>query len=136
MAPEGCGSDKDCKLDRVCEANQCVWPERPAESRPAAPLPVGPPPAEAEAVPPAQGMFRFDPRHRGRSPFLLPRPKPEIAWKLETGAPVTASPTVSADGLVLAASHSGKVFAIGKTGKPTWTFTTGDLVWSTPAITA
>ena len=131
--PEGCGSDKDCKLDRVCEANQCVWPQRPA--------PVAPPtwnglPPEAEAGPPAQGMFRFDPRHRGRSPFLLPKQKPEILWALETSAPVTASPTLSAEGLLLAASHGNKIFAIGKDGKPAWTAVTGDLVWSTPAIAA
>ena len=132
--PDGCGSDKDCKVDRVCEANHCVWPKRPAGA--AAPTAAWSEPSSAEAGPPAQGMFRFDPRHRGRSSFLLPKQKPEILWTVETSSPVTSSPTLSADGMVLMASHSGKVLAVGKDGKPGWSFTTGDLVWSTPAIAA
>jgi outer membrane protein assembly factor BamB len=133
---EGCGSDKDCKLDRVCEANRCAWPQRPAPSFAAALPPAVVPPVELDLGPPAQGMFRFDAKHRGRSPFLIPRAKPELLWTLDTLAPVTASVSVSADGLALGASHSGKLFAIGKDGKPRWSFTTGDLVWSTPAIAA
>ena len=132
--PEGCGSDKDCKLDRVCEANHCVWPRRPPS--PTYATATAAPAADVEVGPPAQGMFRFDPRHRGRSPFLLPRQKPDVLWTLETSAPVTSSPTLSADGLVVIGSHSNKIFAIGKDGKPSWTFATGDLVWSTPAIAA
>jgi outer membrane protein assembly factor BamB len=137
-APEGCGSDKDCKLDRVCEANHCVWPKRPAETSGGAHQASwsSASPEAAPTGPPAQGMFRFDPRHRGRSPFLLPKQKPDTIWTLETPAPVTSSPTVSADGLVLVASHSGKVFALGGDGKPAWTFIAADLVWSTPAIAA
>src|SRR5450759_658860 len=78
---DGCGSDKDCKVDRVCEANLCVWPKRPAAATaPTAAWGEQPP---AEAGPPAQGMFRFDPRHRGRSSFLLPKQKPEILWTVE-----------------------------------------------------
>ena len=136
--PEGCGSDKDCKLDRVCEAGQCVWPQRPADVRDATrPLSWS---SAGEALPPAgppaQGMFRFDPRHRGRSSFLLPKQKPETVWTVETSAPVTSSPTVSSDGLVLVASHSGKLFAMSGEGKPAWTFIAADMIWSTPAIAA
>ena len=45
---EGCGADRDCKLDRVCEAGHCVWPHGPGKAAgpggpgaagPAAPLP-------------------------------------------------------------------------------------------------
>jgi outer membrane protein assembly factor BamB len=136
--PEGCGSDKDCKLDRVCDAGHCVWPQPTADmsgaGRPANWQGAGG--EEVPAGPPAQGMFRFDPRHRGRSAFLLPKQKPETLWSIETSAPITASPTVSADGLVLFASHSGKVFAANAEGKTAWTFTAADMVWSTPAIAA
>ncbi|HEY5285242.1 MAG TPA: PQQ-binding-like beta-propeller repeat protein [Polyangia bacterium] len=135
---EGCGSDKDCKLDRVCEAGHCVWPQRPSSkansARPAAWSSAGEQPEPAG--PPAQGMFRFEPYHRGRSPFLLPKQKPETIWTVDTSAPVTSSPTVSASGLVMVASHSGKVFATNAEGKPAWTFTAADLIWSTPAIAA
>jgi len=135
--PDGCGSDKDCKLDRVCEVNQCVWPERPGALGAGRPLVWSSPGEETPpAGPPAQGMFRFDPRHRGRSPFLLPRQKPEVVWTVETPAPVTASPTVSASGLVLGAGHHGKLFAVDLEGKPAWAFAAADMIWSTPAIAA
>lgn len=134
--PEGCASDKDCKLDRVCEAGRCVWPQRPDENGSVSLAPVPVAAKEVRAGPPAQGMFRLEPRHRGRSPFLLPKQKPEVMWSAETGDPVTASPTISADGFVAIGSHSRKVFDFDKGGKPRWTFTTGDLVWSTAAIAA
>jgi len=98
--PEGCGSDKDCKLDRVCEGNHCVWPHRSGYTQGSTSPTAWSSSAEPESAPagpPAQGMFRFDPRHRGRSSFLLPKQKPETVWTLETPAPVTSSPTVSAD---------------------------------------
>ena len=132
--PEGCGSDKDCKLDRVCEASRCVWPKHPA-----APAPTDAGSSPSKEVPvgrPALGMFRFEPQHRGRSAFLLPKQKPAIVWTMETPAPVTSSPTISPAGLVLVGSHSGKLTATGSDGKPAWSFVTGDLVWSTPAIAA
>jgi outer membrane protein assembly factor BamB len=136
--PEGCGSDKDCKLDRVCEARHCVWPERPLEKAPVAhPLSSsGPSQPSVPAGPLAQGMFRFEPQHRGRSPFLLPQRKPEIAWSINTSAPVTSSPALSSGGLVMVASHSGRIFAAEKDGKTAWTFATTDLIWSSPAIAA
>ncbi len=139
---EGCGSDRDCKLDRICERGQCVWPPggsvRGASGNASDRILAGRPPAELSipAGPPPQGMFRFESHHRGRSSFLLPKQKPEIRWTMETSAPVTSSPTLSNEGLVLVASHSGKVFALDHDGKPAWTLATGDLVWSTPAITA
>jgi outer membrane protein assembly factor BamB len=135
LAPAGCGSDKDCKLDRVCENQQCVWPKPPVDAGVVAVPQPSPPPARTLG-PPAQGMFRFGPQHRGRSAFLLPARKPAVLWTVETSAPVTSSPTVSAGGLVLIGSHSNKIIAAGKDGKPAWSFVTGDLVWSTPAIAA
>ena len=81
-------------------------------------------------------MFRFDPRHRGRSPYLLPKQKPDVLWTVETSAPVTSSPTLSASGLVLVGSHSGKLFATSADGKLAWLFAAGDMIWSTPAIAA
>lgn len=48
--PLGCGSDKDCKGDRLCVQAQCVDPPSPTPPSPA-PSSPGPPPAAAE--PPA-----------------------------------------------------------------------------------
>ena len=131
--PPGCGSDNDCKLARVCEAGQCVWPKElvsvscaaPPAAVSVAPLPVGPP---------AQAMFRFDPQHRGRSTCRLPTQRPEIHWTFETAGPITSSPALSSDGLVLFGSHDGRLHAIDRQGKLRWSLVTGDLIFSSPAI--
>src|SRR3954447_22346338 len=71
-----CLSDKDCKLDRICDAGRCVWPPaRPKVARMApnlapagAPLPAAPTVIVPEvAGAPGGIMFRFGPEHRGRS---------------------------------------------------------------------
>ena len=72
VEPAPCASDKDCKLNRLCDAGRCVWPgdtARPVRAARGAAadrrcrLPQ-------YAVEPAQAMFRFGPTHRGRSPFV------------------------------------------------------------------
>jgi len=136
---EGCGSDRDCKLDRICERGQCVWPSaasKAAAERAERGTSTSTGAASIAVGPAAQGMFRVEPHHRGRSPYLVPKQKPEIRWTMETSSPVTASPTISNDGLILGGSHANKVFALDRDGKLAWTFATGDLVWSTPAIAA
>ena len=143
---DGCGSDRDCKLDRICDRGQCVWPSGPLAGLSPARMAARPmderaltgktPVEVAPAGPPAQGMFRCEPHHRGRSPYLLPRQKPEVRFAVETSAPVTASPTIAKDGLIVVGSHSTKVLAIDHEGGIVWSFATMDLVWSTPAIAA
>jgi outer membrane protein assembly factor BamB len=133
--PSGCRSDNDCKLTRVCEAGACVWPKEkapftcvtPPTGSGAAPVPVGPP---------AQAMFRFDPQHRGRSPYRLPSQKPETRWTFETGGPITSSPALSSDGLIVVGSHDGRLIAVDRQGKLRWSLATGDLIFSSPAISA
>ena len=131
----GCASDNDCKLARICEANHCVWPKEPPAlacmavpgSSGTALVPVGPP---------AQGMFRFDPQHRGRSPFRLPVQRPAVRWTFDTGGPITSSPALSSDGLIVVGSHDGRLYAVDRQGKPRWSFLTSDLIFSSPAISA
>ena len=75
----GRGSDNDCKLARVCEAGQCIWPKAPAVcSGAASPVATGAVPIAVG--PPAQAMFRFEPQHRGRSPYRLPQPDTYQSW--------------------------------------------------------
>ena len=133
--PAGCASDNDCKLVRICEAGQCVWPKAPTvvscvaapAGTGAAPIPVGPP---------AQGMFRFEPQHRGRSPYRLPAQRPVVRWTFETAGPITSSPALSSDGLVLVGSHDGRLRAIDAQGKLRWSFATSDTIFSSPALSA
>jgi outer membrane protein assembly factor BamB len=132
--PVACGSDKDCKLARVCEAGVCVWPkELPSMACliSAAGTENGP-----IQVVPAQGMFRFDYQHRGRSNHKLPTQRPVVRWTYETGGPVTSSPVLSSDGLVIVGSHDHRVHAVDRQGKARWTFSTNDLIFSSPAISA
>lgn len=48
QAPGGCGSDKDCKGDRICASGQCVAPKGPGS---VAPRPTRTEPAEAPIAP-------------------------------------------------------------------------------------
>jgi outer membrane protein assembly factor BamB len=142
--PKVCGADRDCKLERVCDAGRCVWPAQAAghppgvPAGPAAPTPPSDDEPPSDAVPIAatatpQAMHRFGPDHRGRVPFRLPHRKPAVSWAFETGAPVTSSPTFLGD-LVVVGSHDGKVYALDASGQKRWTFVTNDLVFSSPAI--
>jgi outer membrane protein assembly factor BamB len=148
----GCKSDRDCKLERICEAGRCIWPPANRPPRVAAAVPKPPPaPAPAPAPEPPdltadptptsaptpasalRPMFRFGPDHRGRSPTRLPGVRPEIVWTYATHGPVTSSPAVS-DGVVLVGSHDGQLHVVDRAGKALWTFATGDLIFSSPAV--
>ena len=142
-----CGSDKDCKLDRICDAGSCVWaqggiPLGAPGPRPAPPVPVrpgqkaaSPLPLPQYAIEPAQAMFRFGPAHRGRSPYVLPSARPSIWWTFSTGGPVTSSPAIAEDGALLFGSHDGKLYAISRDGSIKWQHATGDIIFSSPAVT-
>ena len=135
VEPSPCASDKDCKLNRLCDAGRCVWPgdtARPSVQAgglggPSVPLPQ-------YAVEPAQAMFRFGPTHRGRSPFALPATKPAIWWTFMTGAPIVSSPAIAADGSVLVGSHDGKLYNVARDGTLRWSYATGDIIFSSPAV--
>jgi outer membrane protein assembly factor BamB len=149
-----CGADRDCKLDRVCEAGECVWPggartrflggPRPP-SQAAVPSPLrlagsappvsssAPRPTPAEAGPPG-AMFRFGADHRGRSPYRAPLTRPQVLWSVETRGPITSSPAITADGSIVVGSHDGQLYVVGRDGKPIWRFATADLIFSSPAL--
>ena len=134
VEPSPCASDKDCKLNRLCDVGRCVWPATAGRvggantpDRPVTPMPQ-------YAIDPAQAMFRFGPAHRGRSPFVLPLSKPNIWWTVATGGPVVSSPAVARDGSVLVGSHDGKLYGISRDGVLAWTYATGDIIFSSPAV--
>src|SRR5690242_4875490 len=66
VEPTPCAADKDCKLNRLCDAGRCVWPGDSTRPSVAAGGLTGPSvPLPQYAVEAAQGMFRFGPTHRG-----------------------------------------------------------------------
>lgn len=144
LEPTRCGSDKDCKLQRVCDLGKCVWSGATAGARalPASAAaqssgksapPLALPPTETE---PARTMFRFGPLHRGRSPYQIPTRKPAIAWVYATGGPVTSSPALLEDGTIAVGSHDGRVYVVNRDGTLKWSYATTDIVFSSPAVAA
>lgn len=136
-----CGSDRDCKLERICERGICVWPAPLAARAPATPTlrpDAGLGDAGASAFGPALGggftMFRQEPLHRGRSPHVLPEEAPSIAWTYRTSAPVTSSPALATDGTVVFGGHDGKIHVVDPSGQGRFTLQTGDLIFGSPAV--
>jgi outer membrane protein assembly factor BamB len=136
VEPSPCASDKDCKLNRLCDAGRCLWPADAARAIAAGGAVPGVPalPLPQYAIEPAQAMFRLGATHRGRSPFVLPAVKPAIWWTFTASAPIVSSPAVAADGSVLVGSQDGKLYAIGPDGTLKWAYATGDIIFSSPAV--
>jgi outer membrane protein assembly factor BamB len=143
LEPTTCGSDKDCKLQRVCDLGRCVWSGSRTD-RSAAVVPSGGkqpagsqalslalPPTETE---PARTMFRFGPLHRGRSPYLIPAKKPSVDWATVTGGPISSSPALLDDGSVAFASHDQHLYIVGRDGTLKWSHATSDIIFSSPAV--
>ncbi len=96
--------------------------------------PVAPPPLDAPPIPGPPRMFRLDPRHTGRSGFLLPR-HPRILARFETGARISAQPVVGIDGRILVGSHDGVLYAVQPEGaRVAWRFAASDRVYTTPFV--
>jgi outer membrane protein assembly factor BamB len=137
VEPVPCSSDRDCKLNRLCDAGHCVWPvDATHEARPGYSVPGLPQtlPLPQYAIEPAQAMFRFGATHRGRSPYFLPATRPAVWWTFATGGPIVSSPAVAADGTVVFGSHDDKVYAVASDGSLKWSYATGDIIFSSPAV--
>ena len=132
IEPTTCASDKDCKLQRVCDLGRCVWGGSQAGSQPGVVAlgqkAIGPspsllalPPTETE---PARTMFRFGPLHRGRTPYLIPAKKPSVEWAYATGGPISSSPALLDDGSIAFASHDQRLYVVGRDGTLKWSHAT------------
>lgn len=134
----GCGSDRDCKLERICVQGQCVWPNARQGDAPKVAGTMSSPDAggEAGSEPPAGAlaMFRFEPQHRGRVSGTLPMNAPQIVWKYATGGPITSSPAIGSDGTIVVGSHDGMVHVVQPNGNVRWKQTTGDVVFGSAAV--
>jgi outer membrane protein assembly factor BamB len=140
MEPSQCASDKDCKLQRICDLGRCVWgnkPDLPGFTPTQGAIPGGlsrvPPPLPASENEPSRSMFRFGSLHRGRSPFLLPARRPTVAWTFSTAGPISSSPILLQDGSVAFGSHDRHLYVVGKDGSLRWSYATADIIFSSPA---
>ena len=131
----GCSKDTDCKGDRVCDSGKCVWPDKPAEERVAEPVVTAP-----ERGGPA--WFRGGPGHAGPTEAAGPVETPKLAWEVDLGAVVFATPVVTAGpGDVPAAfvgTHAGRFVGVGlegdQAGKLVVDMTLGGRIWGTAAV--
>lgn len=139
---EGCGSDRDCKLERICERGQCVWWNPSAALAPL--VDAGGPEGgigddlqasnAPDAKPGALSMFRVEPQHRGRVSFTLPKQAPQVAWKYNTGGPITSSPAIGSDGTIIVGSHDGIIHVVEPMGTLRWKQPTGDVIFGSAAV--
>lgn len=144
VEPSRCGSDRDCKLQRICDLGTCVWRDRPETAFATGRVPAGPGVARPAAAPawspsenePAHTMFRFGPLHRGRSSFLLPRQRPSVAWAYPTGGPISSSPVLLEDGGIAVGSHDQHLYVLAPDGSLRWSYPTADIIFSSPAVGA
>lgn len=90
--------------------------------------------APVGATQPLQG--RLDARRSGLTGAVIPAAAPVERWRYCTGGPITGSSTVAPDGTVLLGSHDRFVYALHPNGSLRWRFRTGDLVWSSVALTS
>ncbi len=136
VEPSPCVSDRDCKLNRLCDAGRCVWPAESAAHPTAATVAQNGTalPLPQYAIEPAQAMFRFGATHRGRSPFALPAGKPSIWWTFTTAGPIVSSPAIASDGSVLIGSQDNRLYAVARDGSLRWSYATGDIIFSSPAV--
>lgn len=129
----GCQSDRDCKLDRVCERGQCTWPP---ERKPVIVLDGGTTAVEtadagiavdAVVLPMAVG-------NRRRSPNPLPLKTPTVLWTHRTKGPIFGAPLLLPDGATAVGSHDSALHIVDPVGSPRWSFATGDLIFATPVL--
>lgn len=137
-----CGSDRDCKLDRVCDHGRCIWPLRPAAGLGGGYAGMGSdagPTDDTRAegfgeLAGATSMFRMEPQHRGRVSNTLPLQAPHIVWKYNAGGPITASPALGTDGTIIVGSHDGAIHVVEPTGTLRFRQPTGDLIFGSAAV--
>ena len=69
-------------------------------------------------------MFRHDPQHTGRSPYVVPESL-EIVWTFETKKPINNEPIIGVDGTIYVVSYYGPIYALQPDGSVKWQFEIG-----------
>jgi len=133
-AAEGCQDDRDCKLDRLCERGQCIWPD---ERKPPA---VTSTDGGTESSTPDAGFVSdagaapMVVANRRRSPYRIPAKVPAVIWTHRTKGPIFGVPLLLPDGATAVGSHDHAVHIVDPVGSPRWSFATGDLIFATPVL--
>lgn len=95
-------------------------------------------PTRIKASPDGDGLqswplFRYGRLRQGRSPFVGPRSE-ACLWTCDLRAPVLASPTVAAHGVVYVGSTDHRLYAVRPDGSVAWRFQTHGPILSSAAI--
>jgi len=78
-------------------------------------------------------MFRGDPALTGVSPATVPD-KPVLAWKFQTGGPVSSSAAIVGDRVFIGSADSNVVCLALSDGRKLWTFRAGGPVEASPLV--
>jgi len=131
----GCQSDRDCKLERVCERGQCTWP---AESKSVGAIVLDGGTNDADATDAGAEPSVSEPRgttaNRRRSSYRLPAKAPTVLWTHRTKGPIFGGPLSLPDGATAVGSHDNALHIVDPVGSPRWSFATGDLIFATPVL--
>ena len=78
-------------------------------------------------------MFGHDPHHTGQSPFIGPQTN-ALKWSFPVSSGDIRGITVGADETIYATATDNRLYAIDRNGSLKWSFLTGAIIISTPAI--
>lgn len=80
-------------------------------------------------------MFRHDPQHTGRSPYIGPE-VPNLLWTFSAGGWIQSSVAIGEDGTLYVGSTDKNLYAINPDGTLRWSFKTDSFIDSSPAFGA
>ena len=142
----GCSKDTDCKGDRICEAHRCVTAHEKSEAAAAeGGGEISASKALPEAADPSEHFARFargGPGHAGPLKFEAPSKRPSVAWDLDLGGVIYASPRVvvgeGGEAVAYVGTHAGRLVGVAVDGPRSGTIVLdvdlGGRIWSTPWV--
>lgn len=138
--------DTDCKGDRICEEHRCVSTHDKSEEGPkpsVGEVSASTAPNDAEPSAARFGAFmRGGPGNAGPLSFDAPKERPALAWDLDLGAVISASPRLvvaKADAsIAYVGTHGGRLVGVAVEGTREGTIVLdielGGRIWSTPWV--
>ena len=78
-------------------------------------------------------VFRNNLKRTGESQYIGPN-EPNLMWTYHSGAFITGTPAVDAEGNLYFGDHNGFFFKLSSSGEPIWSYETSDIIVSSPTL--
>lgn len=142
----GCSKDTDCKGDRICDAHRCVTAHEKSEEavvddrKEISALNA---PVVVRASSSTLGSFaRGGPGYAGALPHAAPAKRPELAWDVDLGGVIYASPRLvvgeGGEAVAYVGTHGGRLVGVvvdgARAGATVLDMDLGGRMWSTPWV--